>query len=77
MGEFYKELSRQSTKAESLRQTQLTMLKGEVQFDGDRLLLSRGSVVPIPESLSPQIPTAEDLTHPYYWAGFSMISSPW
>ncbi|OKH12356.1 CHAT domain-containing protein [[Limnothrix rosea] IAM M-220] len=77
MGDFYQELSLQNTKAEALRQAQLTLLKGDVNFDGDRLLLARGSIVPIPASLSDQIPTAEELKHPYYWAGFSMISSPW
>lgn len=77
MADFYQELSLQPTKAEALRQAQLQLLKGNVQFDGDRLLLSRGGVVPIPDNLSTQIPPTQDLSHPYYWAGFSVISSPW
>ncbi|AFY38833.1 hypothetical protein Lepto7376_2560 [[Leptolyngbya] sp. PCC 7376] len=77
MGDFYQELSVQNTKAEALRQAQLKMLRGKIQFEGDRLLLSRGSVVPIPDDLSSQIPPTKDLSHPYYWAAFSMISSPW
>lgn len=74
MNEFYRQLGTTSTKAEALRQAQLRMLYGEVQVEGDRLLLSR-SVIPLPPALSGDI--TEDLSAPYYWAGFTMISSPW
>ena len=74
MNEFYRQLGTTSTKAEALRQAQLRMLRGEVQVEGDRLLLSRGSIV-LPTELSDA--SSADLSAPYYWAGFTMISSPW
>jgi CHAT domain-containing protein len=82
MGEFYRQLTTASTKAEALRQAQIAMLYGEVHFkdnhlvlsEGDHLLLS-GRVVPLPDNLN--IKAENELSHPYYWAGFTMISSPW
>lgn len=74
MSEFYNQLGQTSTKAEALRQAQLRMLRGEVQVEGNQLLLSRGSV-PLPTELSEAAIT--DLSAPYYWASFTLVSSPW
>jgi CHAT domain-containing protein len=74
MGEFYRQLAEAPTKAEALRQAQIQMLRGEVRFDGDHLLLSRGLVL-LPDELAET--TANQLSHPFYWAAFSLISSPW
>ena len=77
MADFYQELSLQPTKAEALRHAQLKMLKGEVEFQDDNLHLSRNNIIAIPANLSTQMPQTQDLSHPYYWAAFNMISSPW
>lgn len=74
MSEFYRQLGTTSTKAEALRQAQLRMLRGEVQVEGDQLLLSRGAIS-LPAALREESST--DLSAPYYWAGFTLISSPW
>ncbi len=74
MTEFYQQLKTASMKAEALQQTQLAMLKGEVRLAGGTLQTS-GKDVPLPAELA----KLEDktLSHPYYWAGFTMIGSPW
>ncbi len=74
MSEFYRQLGTTSTKAEALRQAQLRMLRKEVQVEGNQLQLSRGEI-PLPSELSDE--STIDLSAPYYWAGFTMISSPW
>lgn len=74
MSEFYRQLGTTSTKAEALRQAQLRMLRGQVRIEGKKLILSRGAL-PLPPVLNEQ-PT-QDLSAPYYWAGFTLISSPW
>lgn len=74
MNKFYRQLGTTSTKAEALQQAQLRMLRGEVQVEGDRLLLSQ-SAIPLPSELRHE--ATDDLSAPYYWAGFTMISSPW
>ncbi|MEO0457072.1 MAG: CHAT domain-containing protein [Cyanobacteria bacterium P01_A01_bin.114] len=77
MSEFYRQLTSQPTKAEALQQTQLKMLRGDVRIEANRLRVSRGEI-PLPSTLlSPDLETVEDLSHPFYWAGFTMISSPW
>ncbi|NEP19785.1 MAG: CHAT domain-containing protein [Leptolyngbya sp. SIO4C1] len=74
MSEFYRQLGTTTTKAEALRQAQLRLLRGEVRVEGDRLRLTRGTV-PLPEPLLAEEIT--DLSAPYYWAAFTLISSPW
>ena len=74
MSEFYRQIGTTSTKAEALRQAQLRMLRGEVRVEGKQLILSRGSI-PLPAELSGKV--SNDLSAPYYWAAFTLISSPW
>ncbi|MBS0017515.1 MAG: CHAT domain-containing protein [Arthrospira sp. SH-MAG29] len=74
MSEFYLQLAKNPTKAEALQQAQINLLRGDVSFDGDRLLLSEG-VVLLPEGLNDL--GGSGLRHPFYWGGFTMISSPW
>lgn len=74
MSEFYQQLGTTSTKAEALRQAQLLMLRGDVRIEADQIHLSRGNV-PLPAELSTT--ATPDLSSPYYWAAFTLISSPW
>ena len=74
MSEFYQRLKTAPIKAEALRQAQIAMLKGQVYLERGELQSSRGSV-----SLPPALANleVENLSHPYYWAAFSVIGSPW
>lgn len=63
-----------TTKAEALRQAQIMLLKGKVYFKGNRLLLSDKEVV-LPQNID--FSQDNNLSHPFYWAGFTLISSPW
>lgn len=76
MTEFYKHLSQSAIKAEGLRQAQLAMLRGEVTIENG-LLRGSGTRGAIP--LPPELAEIENqqLNHPYYWSGFTMIGSPW
>ncbi len=75
MVEFYQHLKSTPIKAEALRQAQLAMLRGEVQVEG---ALLQGSTRQLSLS-SPYIPrvVGNDFSHPYFWAGFTMVGSPW
>jgi CHAT domain-containing protein len=76
MTEFYKNLQVAPIKAEALRQTQIAMLKGQLQITSGalRAVGQRGEV-----DLPPELAESSDktLSHPYYWSGFTMIGSPW
>ncbi|NET42368.1 CHAT domain-containing protein [Okeania sp. SIO2B3] len=76
MTEFYSHLSNVQIKAEALQAAQLAMLRGEVVIaDGTlRGSGSRGEV-----SLPPELANIQNknFAHPYYWAGFTMVGSPW
>jgi CHAT domain-containing protein len=76
MSEFYQQLKSAPIKAEALRQAQIAMIKGQVKIEGGKLRSpgERGGV-PLP----PELAQAGDknLSHPNYWAAFTMIGSPW
>lgn len=73
MSEFYRQLQQVPIKAEALRQAQIAMIQGKVRIQDGQLLSSRGSV-----SLPAEIALSDNtLSHPYYWAAFMIIGSPW
>ena len=74
MTEFYKQLSTAPIKAEAMRRAQIEMINGNVMIEGGVMRGSRGSYT-LPESL--QEIENQTLTHPYYWAAFTLIGSPW
>jgi len=76
MSEFYQQLKTAPMKAEALRQAQIAMIKGQVRFEGGQLLTtgSRGAL-PLPPELAQG--GEKNLSHPAYWAAFTMIGSPW
>ncbi|MEL7039482.1 MAG: CHAT domain-containing protein [Cyanobacteria bacterium J06592_8] len=91
MTDFYYQLSQGKIKSEALRQAQINLLKGytRIEQQGEDLVLiiaenpdnpSASSPPPIiiPEHLSQGIEEIyEEGYPPYYWAGFTMIGSPW
>ncbi|MGB3509871.1 MAG: CHAT domain-containing protein [Microcoleaceae cyanobacterium] len=74
MSEFYEQLKTAPTKAETIRQTQIKMIQGDVKITNEKLKFSRGEII-LPKSL--QTFGETDFSHPFYWSGFTLISSPW
>jgi filamentous hemagglutinin family protein len=76
MTEFYQELRTAPIKAEALRRAQLSMLRGEVRLqDGYLVRSGNNQALPLPAELTAR--GDRNLSHPYYWAAFTMIGSPW
>jgi CHAT domain-containing protein len=77
MNEFYRQLRTASTKSEALRQAQLALLRGQVRIEGNELrgTGARGGTVFLPPDIAAN--GREVLSHPYYWAAFSVIGNPW
>jgi CHAT domain-containing protein len=75
MTEFYRQLQQVPIKAEAVRQAQLSLLRGEVRLESDRLRLSTGEAIALPPELAT---TGEaDFSHPYYWSAFTLVGNPW
>jgi len=72
MTELYQQLQKFPTKAQAVRQAQLQMITRQVRLEGDKVI--RTNKTPLP---SPEPGFQMDLSHPYYWAGFTLIGSPW
>lgn len=78
MSEFYQQLRQPeiTTKAGALRQAQIAMLRGQVRLENGQLRGLGGlGEIDLPPELRRQ--GNHDLSHPFYWAGFTMIGSPW
>ncbi|MDE5090538.1 MAG: CHAT domain-containing protein, partial [Trichodesmium sp. St18_bin3_1_1] len=75
MTEFYQHLSKRPIKAEALRKAQLAMLRGDLHLQDGHILRNGNQGLPLPPELA--IGGRRDLSHPYYWASFTMIGSPW
>ncbi|NET53556.1 MAG: CHAT domain-containing protein, partial [Merismopedia sp. SIO2A8] len=71
--EFYFQLSKAISKAEALRRAQLAMIRGGVRIENNRLYNSGKSI-----SLPPEWSDLgnQSLSHPYYWAAFTLIGDP-
>jgi CHAT domain-containing protein len=74
MTQLYQQLKVSPIKAEGLRRAQIAMLKGEVLLKEGNLVTAKGAV-PLPPELAKL--GNVNLSHPYFWAGFTMIGSPW
>ncbi|MEQ9626003.1 CHAT domain-containing protein [Coleofasciculus chthonoplastes] len=72
MTQFYDQLKTAPIKAEALRQVQIDMLKGKIKLENGQLITSAGTIL-----LPSELPQSQDLTHPYYWASFTMVGNPW
>jgi CHAT domain-containing protein len=74
MTNFYNELKKAPIKAEALRQAQLAMLRNQVRLSGGKL-----QTASIELTVPPELAKLEnqDFSHPYYWAGFTMVGNPW
>lgn len=73
MAEFYHQLSQVPIKSEALRQAQLAMIHGVVRVENNQLYNSGKRVI-----LPPELSAAgtQNLSHPYYWAAFTLVGEP-
>jgi len=74
MSEFYRGLRQAPIKAVALREAQIAMLQGKVNIRNGQL---HGTANPI--VLPPSITQVKErvFSHPYYWAAFTLVGSPW
>lgn len=72
MSNFYEELKSTPIKSAALRQAQMNLLSQQVFVEGNQV---RGMDVKV------QLPFSatkdENYSHPFYWAGFTIIGNPW
>ena len=86
MTQFYGILSDKEKapfKAEALREAQLAFAQGKISVEGTALRGIRGSTRGSSEAQlelplnSLELLSDRELSHPYYWAAFTLVGSPW
>lgn len=72
MTEFYRQL-RTFNKTEALRQAQIALLSQQIRLRNSIVLRNRTG------SLPPELKTSQnaDISHPFYWAAFTVIGNAW
>jgi CHAT domain-containing protein len=73
MTEFYEALRRTPSKAEALRQAQLSLIHKTTYLKGNQLILSDGRTINLPPELVDINQT--DLSNPFYWSSFLLIGN--
>jgi len=72
---FYKALNTASIKAEALRSAQINMITGKVYLEDGKL---QGLGIPPVALPADSLQNSDrELSHPYYWAAFTMVGTPW
>jgi CHAT domain-containing protein len=71
--EFYRQLKEVPIKTEALRQAQLAMIQGNVRIE-NHYLYNSGKSISLPEGLTAT--GNQSLSHPYYWAAFTLVGDP-
>ncbi|AFY37888.1 filamentous hemagglutinin family outer membrane protein [[Leptolyngbya] sp. PCC 7376] len=74
MAEFYDKLQRSPIKANALQQAQLALLDNQVRIEEFQLRLD-DRTISLPDEMR-EIKNA-NLSHPYYWSGFTLVGNPW
>lgn len=76
MSKFYDQLNGAeiTIKAKALQEAQIAMLRGDLTVQEGKLQGLSEELI-LPEEL--QEWEGQDLSHPFYWSGFTMIGSPW
>lgn len=78
MNEFYEQLINHSeenlTKVQALTKAQNLLIQGKIYFK-DNYLITPDNKIELPAEFG--LENNLDLSHPFYWAGFTMISNPW
>lgn len=74
MTRFYEQLRDVPLKVNAIQQAQLSLLRGEVYLEAGELV-TPDNRLPLPPQLAAL--GDYDLTHPYFWSGFTLIGSPW
>lgn len=74
MTEFYTQLSPASLRFKSLQQAQISLIRGDTHINHSVLNTSH-ETIPLPAEWN--LPASADFSHPFYWAGFTMVGNPW
>jgi filamentous hemagglutinin family protein len=75
MSKFYRQLGQSVIKADGLRLAQLEMQKRQNSELTELLTALQQQQIKIPPTLK-QL-DQKDFSHPYYWAGFTIVGNPW
>ena len=74
MSNFYQQLKSTPIKSAALRQAQIDLLEQNVFIEENRV---RGLGVPIDLPPATANQATPNFSHPFYWAGFTIIGNPW
>lgn len=76
MTQFYRYLNTAAIKADAMRQAQVAMAQGQISIKDGRLQgLGAVEGMVLPQAIV-DLPD-QNFSHPYFWAGFTVVGNPW
>lgn len=75
--QFYRYLDAGLPKAEALQATRIAMAQGQIHLQGDQVIGSDGSTLLTGLSITQQQRARDGLTNPFFWAGITLLGTPW
>jgi CHAT domain-containing protein len=73
MSEFYRQLKTAPIRAAALRQAQIGLLRAQVKVKDGQLQLADGSQIALPPAIAQRKDI--ELSHPYYWAAYTLVGN--
>jgi CHAT domain-containing protein len=75
--QLYRYLDDGYPKAEALQATRQDLIAGRIRLAGDRVLAADGQPLLQNLTLAQRQRIREGLSHPFFWAGITLLGSPW
>lgn len=75
--QLYRYLDDGYPKAEALQATRQDLIAGRIRLAGDRVLAADGHPLLQNLTLAQRQRIREGLSHPFFWAGITLLGSPW
>jgi CHAT domain-containing protein len=75
--QFYRYLDAGLPKAEALQATRLAMSQGQIRRQGNQIIGPDGDVLLENLTTTQQLRVREGLQNPFFWAGITLLGTPW
>ncbi|MEB3199201.1 MAG: CHAT domain-containing protein [Synechococcaceae cyanobacterium] len=75
--QLYRYLDQGYPKAEALRAVRDDLISNRIRLDGNRVVAADGATLLDNLTVAQQQRISGGLNHPYFWAGISLLGSPW
>lgn len=75
--QLYRYLDQGYPKADALQATRLDLIRGRIRLEGNRVVAADGTPLLVNLTTAEQQRIRSGLSHPFFWAGITLLGTPW